>query len=34
MIGVTAVASNEPRSQKYGTTIAAATAERLEIRRV
>src|SRR6478735_5786807 len=31
MIGVTATASNEPRSQKYGTITAAATADRLEI---
>ena len=34
MIGVIAVASSEPRSQNIGTTIAAATAARLEIRRV
>ena len=34
MIGVTAVAMIDPRCQKSGTTIAAATAARLEIRRV
>ena len=34
MIGVIAVASSEPRSQNMGTTTAAATAARLEIRRV
>ena len=34
MIGVMAVAISEPRSQNVGTTMAAATAARLEIRRV
>ena len=34
MIGVTAVAITEPRSQKSGTTIAAVAAARLEITRV
>ena len=34
MIGVIAVASSEPRSQKSGTMMAAATAARLEIRSV
>jgi hypothetical protein len=33
-IGVMAVAISEPRAQNIGTTIAAATAARLEIRRV
>ena len=34
MIGVTAVASTDPRCQKSGTITAAAAAEALEIRSV